>query len=658
MATQIRIFNTLFVTKCMLLCGLTIVSAATATHGSSLDDDLTPETIFESYEPIGNRTLSIEGSTSSALDVLLLPMGVESSLKQRVATNPQDGEALKSLAVFYTRTGRLKEAQVALEKAYQLKPGDTALALEISKLAAVNGGVAAARTALKEFRDAAEEPFQFELALVQLENDRGDPILARSMLEEMIATVQVPERMHTLRLLLARYMVDDGNTEAALDQVDAIISSDPTYANALAFRALFRLNSLDLDGARADITTGLAAEPDNASLLQLAARADWRAGQQEQALENLLKAVKASGYQPDVVRDAADILQERGRSDEALTIVETGVEKHPEVPQLVALLGVLRIAQKDWDGAEMVATALRQFGTRLALADSEKIRVAVLRGRGREEEAQALLAQIGSSGSDIGAVADIINGHLAKDDLEAAMDYINDLLAQYPNTPALLLMRASLNEISNQAEMAQADYRAVIKYVPQSPVAYVALAQHQMRTESAEEAEATLRAGLNNRPNDPTLKMPLVEILLRRQDVEEALLLMENMVAEYPDNLLVANNYVALVTDYVPENKEALARATSVAGQLRASSVPQLRDTYAWLLHKQGDHAAARGVLVSVLNDIPDDSWANYHYGMVLAALGKREDALIHLRRALASTDSSFDKAEVALEEIKVLSHQ
>jgi predicted Zn-dependent protease len=294
----------------------------------------------------------------------------------------------------------------------------------------------------------------------------------------------------------------------------------------------------------------------------------------------------------------------------------------------------------------------------MAVADSEKIRLAVLRGRGQEEEAQALLAQIGSSGSDIGAVTSVINDHLAKDDLDGAMTYVDDLLVRYPNAPALLLMRASLSEMNNDPESAQAGYRAVIKSVPQSPLAYVALARHQMRNDQVDDAEATLRDGLHHRPEDPTLKMPLVEILLRANEIDEALQLMENMVRAYPDNLLIANNYVALVTDYAPEDPASLERAASVAGQLRASSVPQLRDTYGWLLHKRGEHAAARSVLASVLEEVPDNSWANYHYGMVLATLGETEAALLHLRRAIATTDSSFDKAEIVLAEIETLSNQ
>ncbi|MBU2993394.1 tetratricopeptide repeat protein [Octadecabacter sp. 1_MG-2023] len=634
------------------------MSNASAVCAATLDDVLTPETIFEPYGFGGDSSLSLDGGTSDVLDTLVLSNDIENRLKGMVAANPQNIEALKTLAVFYTRMGRLEEAQVALERAHLVAPGDAVLALDIAKLAGVNGGVSAARTALEDFRGAAQDPFPFELALVQLENERGDPILARNSLERMIETEQNPERVSKLRLLFARYLIEDGEIGAAQAQVDTVISANPADANALAFRALSRLNALDLTGARADIDAGLAVEPESPSLLQLAARADWRAGQQEQALENLLKAVTASDYQPDIVQDTVGVLQERGRSDEALAIVETAVEKHADVPQLVAILGVLRLAQKDWAGAELAATALRQFGTPLAVSDSEKIRIAVLRGRGQEEEAQALLAQIGSSGSDIGVVAEIINGHLSRNDPAAAMDYINDLLEQYPNTPALLLMRASLNEITDQADRAQTDYLAVIRFLPQSPMAYVALAKHQMRNERAADAEATLRTALEVLPSEPTLKMPLVEILLRRQDVAEALRLMDELVVEYPDNPLVANNYVALVTDYAPEDPETLARAASVAGQLRVSTIPQLRDTYAWLLHRQGDHAAAQDVLVSVLEEIPDNSWANYHYGMVLSALGEREDAVTHLRRALASTDSSFDKTEVVLAEVQELTSQ
>ncbi|WP_299407243.1 tetratricopeptide repeat protein [uncultured Roseobacter sp.] len=630
----------------LLLAALFLPSA---TLGATLDDVTDPETVFGSGGFTGGDTLSIGPGKSGGWGGLRTPLDLETQLLRRIEATPSDTDLLKNLALLYVRTGRLEAARTTLKEVHALEPGDTAVAIDIARLARTTDGTAAARAVLEGFKRDADDRFPYRLALIQLDYDTGALASARRGLERMLAEDLPQARAHSLRLLFARYLLAEDETEAARAQIETVLETTPQNPDALAFRAFFRLKNLDLDGAQSDIATGLAAEPANTSLLRLAARADWRAGQHALAVEHLLAAVSASDYQTDIVLDAVDVLEETAQREEALRQIGIAIKRHPAAAQLVARLGTLQLAAEDWDGAERAAASLRQFGTPQAVGDSEKIRLAVLRGRGQAEAAQSLLSQLAASGSDLGAIAEVVNTHLAQDERGAAMDYVAGLLEEAPENPALLLMNASLNEMAGNTDFAEAGYRAVVQKIPASPIAHIALAQHLMREGRPTEAEAAIRAGLAQRPEDPSLKMPLVEILLRRREIEPALQNMEALVRAYPDNALVANNYVALVTDYAVEDAARLELATSVAGQLKSSPIPQLRDTYGWLLHKRGDHQAAKAVLTAVLEEIPEDAWANYHLGMVQVSLGEDDDAIVHLRRALATTDASFDKTDVVV---------
>ena len=77
---------------------------------------------------------------------------------------------------------------------------------------------------------------------------------------------------------MVRFLVLAGERDQAQSTVEEVLALAPSNADALSFRALFRLDALDLDGALADIAAGLAAEPDNVVLLRLSARAEMRAG--------------------------------------------------------------------------------------------------------------------------------------------------------------------------------------------------------------------------------------------------------------------------------------------------------------------------------------------------------------------------------------------
>ena len=235
------------------------------------------------------------------------------------------------------------------------------------------------------------------------------------------------------------------------------------------------------------------------------------------------------------------------------------------------------------------------------------------------------------------------------------MAYVDDLLARAPGHPAALLMRGSLHEMAGETERAEQAYRAVVAALPQSPLAHVTLARHLAGRGDAAGAEAALRAGLAVLPGNPQLQMPLVEMLVRREAYEEALALMDGLVQAYPDDLLVANNYAALVSDHFAGDAARLARAVAVAQRLRASDDPQLRDTYGWLLHLQGRHAEAIEVLGPVVAARPEDPWANYHAGMAYLAAGDVEAARAHLQKAAAATDPSFTRGTEAVEALRDL---
>lgn len=605
-------------------------------------------------------TAPLMGTEGAGQGVVSLPRSLgllgaeEETLRQRAEADPRNIALLKQLALVQVRNGHPEAAIETLEKVHALAPQDAMIALDIARLVGATQGAPAARAALERFRTAAADPFPFELALVQLDHDAGATSAARARIAQMLTTAPEAQKGR-LRLLLARYLLAAGDTAGAAAQVESVLVSEPANVDALAFRALFRLNALDLDGARADIAAGLGADPDNVALLRLSARGEWRAGQRDLAIERLLRAAELSLWHEDVVLDAAKALDDAGRSQQAGTLIETALGHQPDAPQLLARLGQIRLTAGDWTGAEAAAAQLRLTGSAEAISDSEKIRVAVLRGRGQTEEAFGLMRSLADQGADLGAIAEVVNHHLAKGDPAEALAYVDTRLSATPGQPALLLMRASLSDLLGKPDAAEADYRRVVRTLPQSAVAHVALARHLMHRDRPADAEAALRAGLAERPDDPSLKMPLVEILLRRADIDGALALMEDMVRAYPDNALVANNYVSLVTDHAPLDPVRIARAAEVAGQLGTSAVPQLRDTYGWLLHIRGQHAQARQILEPVLAEIPQDAWANYHMGMVCKALGDREGAARHLQAALRSTDSSFTKAEQVLSALQAL---
>lgn len=78
-------------------------------------------------------------------------------------------------------------------------------------------------------------------------------------------------------------------------------------------------------------------------------------------------------------------------------------------------------------------------------------------------------------------------------------------------------------------------------------------------------------------------------------------------------------------------------------------------DSAGWLLYRQGDLLAAKDVLAKVLEELPDNAWANYHNGILLAEMGEIEAAKPLLRKAIATPDATFDQVGAAMETLQML---
>jgi tetratricopeptide (TPR) repeat protein len=83
--------------------------------------------------------------------------------------------------------------------------------------------------------------------------------------------------------------------------------------------------------------------------------------------------------------------------------------------------------------------------------------------------------------------------------------------------------------------------------------------------------------------------------------------------------------------------------------------VPPFQDTYGWIAYRQGEYQEALEHLEPAAEGLPDDPLVQYHLGMTYRALGRQDDALDQLRRAvdwrarmIRGRNSRIARAEIA----------
>ena len=102
------------------------------------------------------------------------------------------------------------------------------------------------------------------------------------------------------------------------------------------------------------------------------------------------------------------------------------------------------------------------------------------------------------------------------------------------------------------------------------------------------------------------------------------------------------------------QNHEDLNVALTLAQTARRAlpNSPSTADTLAWAYYKKGAYAFARDLLEDALKTNVNDATMQYHLGMVYSKLENKNNAVLHLKKAiaLAPESSSAKDAKVALE--------
>jgi tetratricopeptide (TPR) repeat protein len=143
----------------------------------------------------------------------------------------------------------------------------------------------------------------------------------------------------------------------------------------------------------------------------------------------------------------------------------------------------------------------------------------------------------------------------------------------------------------------------------------------------------------------------------RQGDYEGAIELYEMMYERAPNQPVIANNLASMLSTY-REDGESLERAYRIARRLRGSDFPPFQDTYGWIAYRQGDYEEALEHLEPAADALGQDPLVQFHLGMTYAALGREEEALEQLRRAVEIAGpederSQFDTARAEIERLE-----
>ncbi|RDC75199.1 tetratricopeptide repeat protein [Rhodovulum sp. 12E13] len=583
--------------------------------------------------------------------------GIEETLRDMIRVFPEDRELPRSLMQFYASRGNLDGAERFLRD--RIVPGqeNDEARLSLLQFLTETRGPEAAMEEAETFVQEGTNDDLFRSLRASLLYDEGRRDEALREFEDIVANAEPGPQTNDIKASYARLLGRDGNEVGARAIIEDVLEADPSHVASLVMRAEWMIEADLVDEAIVALRRAQDQEPENAEIFSRLAEAHLRNGDRDLAGEMLALATEASNRSPETSLVYARFLVSEDRYKPAEAVLIDALRITPQNAQLLAELGNVYVALRDWDRAESVEQALRGLPGEAARLTADQLRLTVLRAQRRDEEAIGFLRELADNqdGYRAAEIA-IVTTQLERGNIDDARAYLERLLDESPDDPALRFLLATIETADGNLAAAEAGFRGLIEDGAGGERVWLELIRTLNEAGKADEAREALEAGLTAIPEAADLMWMRATFLERQHDYDAAIDIYEELYARNTATSVIANNLASLLSTQ-REDAESLDRAARIARRLRGTEFPPYQDTYGWIQFRLGNYEAALEYLRPAARGLPDDPLVQYHLGRTYAALERPDDAIRQLERAieLAGADPrpAFDEARALLQELQ-----
>jgi tetratricopeptide (TPR) repeat protein len=545
---------------------------------------------------------------------------------------------LKAMLIrFYMSRNEMDEAEGFLREISDPTDTDPDAYLSLVRFLLEQRGVGAALAELNSAIEANPDSVLLRNLRAGIDFEQGRREEAMSDLETLLA--QAGEEADQGQLLqvkvtLARMFMSTGNEVGARRLVGETLEQDASQVDALKMQAAWQIEADETDEAVSTLRAALDQNPQDAQAMTLMAQAYTRSGSHELARDFLSLAVEASGNAPAEAIRYASVLTSEGRYQAAESTLLSARRVDPSNVGVLQELGRVYLATKDAARIAQVIDTLRRLETPEALRAADALQVQNLSSKDGASGAISFLEDLAENDNNLNAKIAIVRARLVSGDTTSAYEYAKAILAEDPENPILQYTWYATLAATGDVDGALKGYRKILAENPTGSRIWLEVARLTTAQGKLEEARAAIEEGLKNTPLSGPLLWAKASYLERDGAYEEAIAIYETLYEQDSNHLVVANNLASMLSTY-RDDEESLTRAFNVSRRLRGTEIPQLRDTYGWILHLRGDQEEALLYMEPAAAAMPRQALVQYRLGAIYEAMNKPEEALIQFKKAV-----------------------
>jgi tetratricopeptide (TPR) repeat protein len=505
----------------------------------------------------------------------------------------------------------LKLAIEQYEQIVKIEPSNVDDHLLLGRLYRLNNDLQKAESEFKTAVKLQPDSEEAVTTLAYLYNEEGDATRA----VQTLSAVPDAGRSAKMYSALGYTYEQQKQYKEAINSYRRAIELDRDNLDAIRGLAENLMNDGQTDAALEQYKIIADANPEDAQTYLHMAEIYRKSGKFDLALENLKKAESMVQDSIEVPYNMAAVYQAQGRFDEAVQTLQDLLKK-TEKPDNSYTQGERNNR----------AVFLERLGT-------------VYRDQGKYPEAVEVFRKMIALGDDnaVRGYQQVIDTYREAKQWQQATAAAKEAVQKMPADRGLQMVYAAQLADSGQPDKALAEVQSLLKNKPEDRDVYITLAQMNTRLKRWDDAQHALDKAeqLSTKPDDKEYVYFLRGSTLERQKkYDQAEEMFRKVLANDPQNSMTLNYLGYMLADRGVKLEEALGLIKK-AVELEPSNGAYL-DSLGWAYYRLGKYDQAEEQLVKASQRIGTDPTVHDHLGDVYQKTGRLKLAVAHWERAVA----------------------
>ncbi|MEI6145252.1 MAG: tetratricopeptide repeat protein [Methylococcales bacterium] len=563
-----------------------------------------------------------------------------------VANYPENNEFKITLAKIYTQTGKASEAEALLQAIIDVEPNNIqSILMYLNFTAATNKEGVTEK--FKLFSEQHKEQPRLLMALANWMTFRKNFNEAKINLNQVIKIEKNSNIGLSAKVELAKIALETGNLIESKKIIDSTLTINSSYDDANVLKARILLAEGESDEAITFLNKVIWSKDNSEEAQMLLAQIYLNKNDQKQADIHFSSTLSANPANPKAVLYSYDKALTNNDVKVAKDIIQKALNIAPNNIQFLEKMANLNIMENDWNSAKETVQKITNTNSPLAYDLASYILGQIHQGEGDYTKAIEIYSELLErlpDNSDV--LINIAQSYEKLNNRNQLVTFLINLRKKNTQniTAGTLLAETYLS--NKNFDGAQALLKNMISEKSINPQVYILLANAKLAMNENLGALDTYLDGLKTYPDNIKLSTSIANLYLKLGNNDKAVEYYELLLRKN-ENLELAINNLAIILAENFSSADKLNRAGLLIEKLKDSVQPYYRDTYAWVLVKQGKVTEGIKLLNKLILSNPNTPIFRYHLGLAYYQIGNNSSAINEIKQAIElskKTADFFDK--------------